>query len=418
MEILKSNYINENLIEGRLQNGLSYYIIKKEKYISKLGLLGVNFGSIDNKFSIDGKVNYVKDGTAHLLEHLVFEHKHYNVMDKFNKLGASVNAYTNFTNTAYYFNTIDNYYYCIDYLIDFVYTNYINEKSMILEKNIIYSEIKMFLDNPQYRAFFCMISSLIKKSSNSTQIVGTISSVESITINELNSIFETFYVPTNMTFIGIGNIDEHIVIEKLNRIKKKNISEIKRYYVKDESNIKNKIYTETMPVSKDFFCFGLKIFKNKITIKEEIVFGIIVEIIFSHSSSFYELLSLKGLIDKDFSFYFLPINSGGIIVLQGSSNNPKQVLEEILESLEKINNIVSIEEFQLVKNKKLGQMLQNFNNIEFIASFQMDLFNKNINFHDYFELLTNIEYRDIESIISNIKVKDNFVLSIINSKPI
>ncbi len=416
MEIIKSNYANGDIVQGQLQNGLTYYIIKKKKYISKLGLLTVKFGSVDNKFSINGKVHYVKDGTAHLQEHLAFEHKHYNVMEKFLKFGANVNAYTNFTNTSYHFSTISNYYYCLNVLSDFVFSNYVTEKSLNLEKNIIYNEIKMFLDNPQYKAFFNMLNNLVKRSPISLPIVGTVSSLDNITTKELQLGFDTFYVPTNMAFIGVGSIDEKKVIEQLNSIKSKNVLEVKRYYVNDNNLVKNKIVKEKMNVSRQFFCFGLKMnFDKKIKIQEEIAYSIILEMIFGISSTFYELMSFKGLVDKDFLTDFISFNELGIILLQGTTNNAEQVLEEILESLNKIETLTFKDDFEMLKRKKTGKLLQAFNNIDFIATFQAELFKKNINYEDYFKILSETNFSFIQQCLNNIKIDDNYSLSIISN---
>ncbi len=417
MNIIKSEYeyIKDQVIQGQLQNGLTYYIIKKKKYISKLGLLTVKFGSVDNKFSINGKVHYVKDGTAHLLEHLAFEHKYYNTMEKFIKLGANVNAYTNFTNTSYHFSTASNYYYCLNVLADFVFSNYITENALKLEKDIVYNEIKMFLDNPQYKAFFNMLNRLIKRSPLSLPIVGSVSSLKSINIEELQSIFNTFYVPTNMAFVGVGDIDEKKVIEQLNNIKSKNVLEVKRYYVSDNSSVKNKIVKEKMNVSRQFFCFGLKTtFSKSIKIQEEIAFSIILDIVFGHSFSFYEILSFKGLIDNDFVTDFIPFNELGIILLQGTTNNAEQILEEILDVLDKISTFVFENDFEIIKRKKIGKLLQSFNNIDFIATFQAELFKKNINYQDYFKILNEINFSTIQRCLNKIKVDENYALSVIS----
>lgn len=418
MDILKSNYISEEIIVGKLQNGLPYCIIKKKKNISKLGLLCVNFGSRDNKFVINGKVNYVKDGTAHLLEHMAFFHKRFDVMDKFNRLGANLNAYTNFTTTAYHFNTINNYYNCLNGLCDFVFTNNIEEENLELEKKIIFNEISMYHDNSQYNAFFKMLKGLIKKSSLSIEIVGDIESVSSITNEELETVFNSFYTPSNMAFIGIGNFEEAKIIETLNvnNVAKKSFGNIRRYHTNDEEKILNKIIVSNMKmdVSKQFFSFGLKLFFDKdLDLKNEISFSLILEMIFGETSDFYELLNLKGLIDFDFSFDFITFKEMGIIVLQGSTNNYEHILDEIITYLSKNENYCNDEMFNNIKKKKIGKLLQSFNDINFIATFQADLFQKNHTFHDYIGVLSTLKYCDIESCLKKIKIEENYCMSVV-----
>src|SRR5699024_12467106 len=64
-----------------------------------------NYGSIDRRFTPIGQEEAitVPDGIAHFLEHKLFEKEDRDVFQDFLAKGASPNAFTSFTKTAYLF---------------------------------------------------------------------------------------------------------------------------------------------------------------------------------------------------------------------------------------------------------------------------------------------------------------------------
>lgn len=98
--------IGEELYYGQLDNGLQLYIIKKTHYCEKTAMFTVNYGSIDNNFTVDGKKIVAPEGIAHFLEHKLFEDENgEDSANKFTELGAETNAFTTFDKTSYFFST-------------------------------------------------------------------------------------------------------------------------------------------------------------------------------------------------------------------------------------------------------------------------------------------------------------------------
>ena len=77
----------------------------KEGYTKQYAIFSTNYGSIDNIFVPIGEKEAIEvpERYSTFLEHKLFEEPEENIFDKFSKLGANVNAYTNFTQTAYLF---------------------------------------------------------------------------------------------------------------------------------------------------------------------------------------------------------------------------------------------------------------------------------------------------------------------------
>jgi len=165
MDSIKVNKtVNESIYFKRLSNGMKCYIIPKLGYVEKQAMLGVNYGSVDYVFSAGGKDFAQPAGVAHFIEHKMFENKEINVFERFMGLKASVNAFTNFTNTAYYFTGSENFYECLRLLLEFVQRPHFTDENVEKEKPIIAQEIEMYEDNPFWVMYFNLLGALYKES--------------------------------------------------------------------------------------------------------------------------------------------------------------------------------------------------------------------------------------------------------------
>src|SRR6056297_2008209 len=146
--------IDEKIIIGEHSSGLKVFVLPKKDFRKKHAYFMTKYGSIYNEF-IDntGKIIKKPEGIAHFLEHKIFEEHEGNIFEKFALLGARVNAFTKFDATAYNFSTVDNFYESLKLLIDFVQSPHITDENVEKEKGIIEQEIKMYLDNPDWKVY-------------------------------------------------------------------------------------------------------------------------------------------------------------------------------------------------------------------------------------------------------------------------
>src|SRR5690625_908237 len=128
------------------------------------GLFSTNYGAIDQTFIPIGEESKVTvpEGVAHFLEHKLFEKEDRDVFADFGKQGASPNAYTSFTKTAYLFSATKNIEENVETLINFVQDPYFSEQSVEKEKGIIAQEINMYDDQPDWQSFMGTIKSMFK----------------------------------------------------------------------------------------------------------------------------------------------------------------------------------------------------------------------------------------------------------------
>ena len=127
-------------IHHRLKCGAQIYIIPKNRNIS-VGAVVIGYGAADREFYYENKYYKVPYGTAHFLEHQMFEQPEGNIMERFAELGAEANAFTDSGKTVYYFKTAENFIENFRVLLDFVETPYFEKTSVENEKSIIKNEI-------------------------------------------------------------------------------------------------------------------------------------------------------------------------------------------------------------------------------------------------------------------------------------
>ena len=129
-------------IHHRLKCGTNVFILPKDRNI-KVGAVSVGFGSADREFYFDGKSYVIPPGTAHFLEHEMFNRPDGDISEKFAELGAEVNAFTDTEKTVYYFKTAGNFSECFRLLLNFVESTAFGDTDK--EREIIKREIDMYL---------------------------------------------------------------------------------------------------------------------------------------------------------------------------------------------------------------------------------------------------------------------------------
>ena len=104
-QIIENERLGEKYYRMKHKSGLVIDVFPKEGYNSTYAIIGTNFGSLNNHFISNGKEVKVPDGTAHYLEHKLFESEEGDAFTQYAKTGAMANAYTSFEKTCYLFKS-------------------------------------------------------------------------------------------------------------------------------------------------------------------------------------------------------------------------------------------------------------------------------------------------------------------------
>lgn len=194
--------LGETIYHEKLVNGLEIFILPKKGFHKTFATFTTKYGSIDNKFLLPEKkcITQVPDGIAHFLEHKMFESEKGDVYHTFAKQGAFANAFTSFSRTAYTLSATFNINENLTTLLNFVQDPYFSDETVEKEKGIIEQEIKMYDDNPDWRARFGILANMYKSHPVKIDIAGTVNSINQITKEDLYACYNTFYHPNNMLF--------------------------------------------------------------------------------------------------------------------------------------------------------------------------------------------------------------------------
>lgn len=401
-------HIDETLYSKKLDNGLTVFLLPKEEMAKTYGLFSTNYGSIDQTFVPIGETEAVTvpEGVAHFLEHKLFEKEDYDVFADFGRQGASANAYTSFTKTAYLFSATNNIEKNVETLINFVQDPYFSEQSVEKEKGIIGQEIMMYDDQPEWQSMMGTLKSMFQHHPVNVDIAGTIESIQTITKDDLYTCYNTFYHPSNMTLFVAGNFNVHEMLELIEKNQQaKTFPEMKeldsRFPVEQEEVAEKEVKIK-MPVSIPRCTIGIKESTGELTpeqfIKKDILQSMILDHYFSKGGLFYQELYKEELIDASFYYNKNLERNFGYSMIGTNTNNPTKFSNKVKELLLSTQTAeISEQELTTMKNKRIGRLLRAMNSLEFIAGEYIHYNTHNI---DFFEIIPKIQSLTVEEVNS------------------
>ena len=421
-EIIKNDRLNESYIKYQHKSGLTILMYPLEGYSAAYALFGTKFGSIDTEFTdvSTGETVKIPDGTAHFLEHKMFESEQGDAFELFAKTGASANAFTSFDRTCYLFSTSDNFEQSVRSLLDFVTTPYFTPETVLKEQGIIGQEIRMYDDNPGWRVYFNLLSTLYQNHPVRTDIAGTVESIAEIDDKILYSIYNKFYNLHNMVLAVTGNFDPDVVIKAADDIlKEAQPCSIERIHPNEPSKPLSDHISQQLEVSVPLFCIGFKEHPaaGKQLLKNELMSELISELIFGEGGDLYRSLYDEGLINSAFGTEVVSGRGYFAEVLEGESKNPEEVFLRVKAAVEDFKRCgISEQQFNRVKKLIYGRNVRQFNNIENIASTLVNSHFSDVCIYDIIEITAGLTVNDVNEYLKKTFNIDNSALSVILPK--
>ena len=421
--ITKENkLLEEKYYKFKHESGLEVYVIPKEM-TSSYAIFATRYGAVDNKFKLDIDKDFteVPDGIAHFLEHKMFECEGgIDAFELYAKTGASANAFTTNTLTAYIFSCTENFYESLEILLDFVTHPYFTEKTVQKEQGIIGQEIRMYDDHPGARLNKGLLQALYKKNKMRIDVAGTIESIAQIDADVLYKCYNTFYNLNNMALCVCGNVDVSKVKDVCDKMLKKaeDITVIRAYDDDEPKEVFKKRSICYLDVSKPIFAIGIKDMDisndpNE-RVKKAYAIDILDEILFSQSSKFYNDLYEQNLISQVLSSgcehnKYCSFNS-----ISSESSDPERVYQLFVDYIEQTKkNGLNKEEFELSKRTVFASHIKNFDSVENIADdFIFSLFDGN-DLLDEAEIINSITFEYVEKLLHELFKEEFYAMSIV-----
>ena len=427
MNIIKA--VNSELCEEMQyvvhESGLKGYVFPKKGFNKYYAIYGTEYGSLNNTFTVPGEKEMitVPDGIAHYLEHKLFEEEDgSNAFDRFADTGASSNAFTSFDMTAYLFACTDKFYENLEILLDFVNKPYFTDENVAKEQGIIGQEIKMYDDEPEWRVFFNTLRAMFHENPVKIDIAGTVESISHITPEILYKCYNTFYNPSNMVLVMVGDIDINEALKYVDKYvsAEGSLGEIKRYTPNEPNSRVREYIEESLTVSQPIFRIGFKDNQPNMSgdelLKKEIATELILEALFGKSSDLYLELYESGLINGTFGTEADIQKQYGFTLLGGESPNPKKVYEIIKDKINYyIENGIPESSFERAKKVLVSQDIKLFNNLEAMGNaFIRSIINGQSPL-EYREVVKAVAYSDVMNRLKTHFDTSNCVLSVVKS---
>lgn len=379
MKELAFPQLKETAYHKQMDNGLDVYVLPKEGFHKTFATFTTKYGSIDNTFvPLNGKAyTEVPDGVAHFLEHKMFEKEDGDVFHEFSKQGASANAFTSFTQTAYLFSATSNVKQNLKTLVNFVQDPYFTEQTVEKEKGIIGQEIKMYEDEPDMHLMFGLLENMYHHHPVQINIAGTVASIADITKDWLYTCYETFYHPSNMLLFVVGPVDPaeilSLVEENQNAKDYHAQPPVQRYFKEEPKEVvqAKKVIEMSVQTPKCLIAFKDQHAgrSGKALMQQELAVDMLLELMFGESTQNYEKLYDEGLIDDSFSFDYTEEDHFGFSMIGGDTKDPDLLIERLTTMIKEFKSQpLEKELIERVKKKKIGSFLQALNSPEFIAT--------------------------------------------------
>ena len=193
-------------MDGTLPNGIRYIFTHTNESDQSVGIfIRVHYGTAFDK----------KPGLAHLLEHLLFKGtkarpRSVEIMRQLNSIGAECNAYTDYTETAYYskcahVHVEKNLELLCDMITGTDFGAAKMEREFRHEKTVVAEELKGILDTPKR-----YIGELVRKNlfvgKLARNVKDSLAALPGITLADVIAAYRQYYVGSNIVVSINGNL--------------------------------------------------------------------------------------------------------------------------------------------------------------------------------------------------------------------
>ena len=401
-------------------SGLTILVYPKKGFNSIYASMGTKFGSIYSNFRFNGKEVRVPDGTAHYLEHKLFESEDGPAFQKYAKTGASANAYTSFDMTCYLFSCTDQFSESLKILIDLIQSPYFTEENVAKEQGIIGQEIKMYDDSPDWRVMMNLLQGMYHVHPINVDIAGTVDTIAEIKPGILYECYNSYYNLHNMVLTVVGGADPDEVLKIVESTIKPSAPVETELIIPDEPYNVVKSYTEQiMPVAVPMFELGFKedSMGRYATNKEMLCTSVLMNAFIGEGSALYRKLLDEKLINSSFGYEYFEGLGYRCVIMSGETRKPQSAAEMINDAVRKLHKTgISREDFEIARKVVYGKTISAFDSKQAIAG---ELISGEFTGRELYEAVEDIAGMTLEDVNKRLESQldaDNCCLSVVKGE--
>ena len=402
--------------QGKTRNGLQYYILPQKDFGEKMAAIIVKRGA-NHLFwkGKDGEDITFPQGTAHFIEHKLFQQEWGDAFTKFTQNGAFANAFTDGDKTVYYFTCREKFMENLKLLLEFVQKPYFTKEDTEREKGIITSEVIMYDDDPNWVVYYQMLECMYGNHPIKNKIAGTAETVAEITAETLQKAYETYYTTENMALICTGSVPVRQTRAAAETVAKRE-ADARVYFPMEEPEILEKYKEREMGLSRPNFQIGFKLpsLKKEDWLKLRIAAGFWLELLAGESSPFFAKAYEKELLDEPLGTAFFCGEGYAFAAFSGTGEHPEataELLEKEWERLKKDG--LDWEDFRRIRKKMLGRFLRRMDSPQSLCMGQIEWAMLDVPAAEVLEVIKTMQKEEAEKLLQNAFSQTTMVLSVV-----
>lgn len=419
---VRDKRLRESRHEATLSCGMKLIYAPRAGFGKKLAFVVADYGSIDSAWRENGKRVHVPDGIAHFLEHQLFKKARADLSDVFSERGAYCNAHTSHTQTAYYFQCTERFAENLDTLLELALTPYFDRKLVDTERDIIIQEINQYRDHPAWVGFQQMLESLYVKHPLRIDIAGTEETVSAVTPELLALCHGTFYHPSNLTLIIVGDFNARDVHETAERLSAKwapqtTAPRVTRERPAEPAKVAQGRAERRMFIARQRLLLGFKDAKmpeGEGLTRRDLVSTIALDALFGKEGEAYEQLYNARLIGNDFGAGYQAETGFGYAVIGGETDDAAALEAEVLKIIRKARKQGLAEDAMERKRRKVyGTFLRSFNDPESTAYAYLGSIGQRSELFDVPAMLETVTTEEVNQRIRELLTPNNYTASVL-----
>src|SRR5437868_850356 len=151
-------------------------------------------------------------GLSHILEHMLFKgtktRGKSEIARKIQDVGGYINAYTSIDRTVFWIDVPkDGVATAVDILADAVMNSTLPPEEYQKEQEVIRREFAMGMDDPDRMAGLLLFDTAYQRHPYRFPVIGELEIYNQLTQEQVMQYYKTRYVPNNLTFIVVGDVD-------------------------------------------------------------------------------------------------------------------------------------------------------------------------------------------------------------------
>src|SRR5881394_764985 len=159
-------------------------------------------------------------GLSHILEHMLFKGTKTNpanaIAQKIQDVGGYINAYTSFDRTVFWIDVPkDGAGVALEVLSDAMMNSILPAEEYAKEQEVIRREFAMGMDDPDRMAGQLLFATAFQRHPYRLPVIGVLDVFNQLTRDDVMAYYRARYVPNNLTFIVVGDVESEAVYQQL-----------------------------------------------------------------------------------------------------------------------------------------------------------------------------------------------------------